>query len=230
MGKGIVDPVDDMRASNPPTSEELLDALADDFVAHGFDVKRTIRLICTSPAYHRSSEPNPFNADDDRYFSRATVKLLPAKVLLDAISHASGVDERLRHLPPGTRAVEVPDGEFSHPFLRTFGRPLRSEACECEREHDSTLEQALQLVVGRTVHDKVAAEDNRIGRLLASGAGDVDIIEELFLAALCRSPSEEEAALVSDRLGDAADDAERRRIAEDLLWSLLNHPEFLFRH
>jgi hypothetical protein len=230
MGRGIVDPVDDMRASNPPISEELLDALADDFISHGFDVKRTIRLICTSQAYQRSSEPNPFNGDDDRYFSRAIVSLLPAEVLLDAISLASGVPERLHHLPPGTRAVEVPDGELSHPFLRTFGKPLRSEACECERERDSTLEQALQLVGGRTVHDKVKEEQNRIGLLLSSGADDRQVVEELFLATLCRYPIEEETAMVADRLSGAADDADRRRIAEDLLWSLLNHPEFLFRH
>ncbi|QDV33738.1 DUF1549 and DUF1553 domain-containing protein [Tautonia plasticadhaerens] len=230
MGRGIVDPVDDLRASNPPISEGLMDALADDFASHGFDVKRTIRLICASRAYQRSAEPNAFNADDDRYFSRATVALLPAEVLLDAISQAAGVDEQLGHLPPGTRAVEVPDGEFSHPFLRTFGRPSRSEACECERERDSTLEQALQLVGGRTVHEKVAEEDNRIGRLMASGAGDEAIVEELFLATVCRPPSDEESALVTPRLAEATDQADRRRVAEDLLWSLLNHPEFLFRH
>lgn len=230
MGRGIVDPVDDLRASNPPISEGLLDALAEDFASYGFDVKRTIRLICSSRAYRRSSEPNAFNAEDDRYFSRATVGLLPAEVLLDAISRATGVDERLGHLPPGTRAVEVPDGEFSHPFLRTFGRPLRSEACECERERDSTLEQALQLVGGRTVHDKVAEPDNRIGRLMASGADDATLVEELFLATLCRFPSEEESALVTSRLAEANGEEHRRRVAEDLLWSLLNHPEFLFRH
>ncbi|WP_169975549.1 DUF1549 domain-containing protein [Tautonia rosea] len=230
MGKGIVDPVDDLRASNPPISEDLLDALADDFVAHGFDVKRTIRLICTSRAYQLSAEPNAFNAGDDRYFSRSLVELLPAEVLLDAISQATGVEEKLFHLPSGTRAVEVPDGEFNHPFLRTFGQPLRSEACECEREEDSTLEQALQLVGGRTVHRKVSAEENRIGRLMASGADDASVIEELFLATLCRFPTESETAFALDRLDAATDDADRRRVAEDLLWSLLNHPEFLFRH
>ncbi len=228
LGRGIVEPVDDIRDSNPPASAELLQALADDFTAHGFDVKHTIRLICNSRTYQLSSTPNAFNADDDRYFSHAKVRLLSAEQLLDAISQVAGVPEPLFNLPPGTRAVQIPDGEFPHEFLRTFGQPPRSVACECERGSDSTLEQALQIVGGRTVHGKIIAPKNRIGRLLDAGASDEALVDELFVATLGREPAEPERQLALSRLTARKDD--RRRAAEDLLWSLLNHPEFLFQH
>ncbi|MBX6313612.1 MAG: DUF1549 domain-containing protein [Isosphaeraceae bacterium] len=230
LGRGIVEPVDDLRDSNPPASEELLQALADDLIAHGFDLKRTIRLILNSRTYALSAVPNAFNAEDERYFSHARVRLLAAEPLLDAISQATGIAEPLFHLPPGTRAAQIPDGEFHHPFLRTFGQPLRSVACECERGADSTLEQALQIVGGRTVHAKIIAPENRIGKLLASGADDPTIVDELFLATLCRPPTEAERTLALDRLGARPQPEARRRALEDLLWSLLNHAEFLFQH
>lgn len=229
FGRGIVDPVDDIRDSNPPASAELLDALARDFVSHGFDVKHTIRVILNSRVYQLSSTPNTFNAEDARYFSHAAVRLIAAEPLLDAISQATGKRESLFHLPPGTRATQIPDGEFTHPFLRTFGQPLRSEACECERGADSTLEQALQIVGGKTVNEKVRASDNRLGALLARGADDATILNELFLATLGRTPGEEERALARSRVEHHEGEA-RRRAFEDVLWALLNHPEFLFQH
>ncbi len=192
LGRGIVDPVDDMRASNPPASAELLQYLADDFVAHGYDAQHTIRLILNSRVYQLASTPNAFNAEDERYFSHAKVRLLSAESLLDAASQATGMPERLFHLPPGTRAAQIPDGEFVHPFLRTFGQPLRSVACACERGTDSTLEQALQLVGGRTIHDKITAKENRIGQLLSQGADDPELIDALFLATLGRQPDDQE--------------------------------------
>jgi hypothetical protein len=228
FGRGIVDPVDDLRDSNPPASAELLEALADDFVAHGFDVKKTIRTILKSRTYQLASTTNATNAEDARYFSHAIVRLLTAEQLLDAVSQVTGVPEPLFHLPPGTRAAQIPDGEFTHPFLRTFGQPVRSVACECEREGDSTLEQALQVVGGRTIHAKLTAPENRIGRLIKTGTDDRSIVEDLFLAAIGRTPTEQERALALSRFASRPDD--RRRIAEDLLWSLFNHPEFLFQH
>lgn len=228
FGRGIVDPVDDLRESNPPVAPELLDALASDFINHGYDVKHTIRTILRSRAYQLSSRTNPFNAADTRYFSHALVRLLSAEQVLDAASLATAVPERFFHLPRGTRAAQLPDGEFVHPFLRAFGQPQRSEACECERQSDSTLDQALQLVGGRSFHAKVVARDNRIGRLLESGAVDARIIESLFLACLGRRPNARERGLAEGEL--AARGADRRAAAEDLLWSLLNHPEFLFQH
>ena len=133
---------------------------------HGFDVKRTIRLILNSRAYQLSSLPNDFNAADTRYFSHATVRMLSAEQLLDSACWAAGVSEKLFNLPPGTTSAQVPDCELVHPFLKDFGQPARSDACECERGADSTLEQVLQLIGGRTLHSKVIARDNRIGELL----------------------------------------------------------------
>ena len=167
MGRGIVDPVDDLRESNPPSSTELLDALAEDFVRHGFDVRRTIGLIANSRVYQLSSIPTSFNDEDTRYFSHATVRMLSAEQMLDSASRAAGVPGgSFFNLPDGSRAAQVPDGELVHPFLKDFGQPSRADACECERGSGSTLEQALQIVGGRTLHSKVIAPDNRIGRLL----------------------------------------------------------------
>lgn len=228
MGRGIVDPVDDLRESNPPASAELLKALADDFLAHQFDVRRTIRLILNSRVYQLSSLTNEFNAEDTRYFSHATVRMLSAEQLLDSASLAAGVPEPLFNLPPGSRAAQVPDGELVHPFLKDFGQPARADACECERGTDSTLEQALQVVGGRTLHKKVIAPDNRIGKLLKSGVEDGKLVDQLFLATLSRSPSAAERELAVAALATPVGD--RRRAAEDLFWTLMNHPEFLFQH
>src|SRR5262249_13529257 len=225
-GRGIVEPVDDFRESNPPASAELLNALADDFITHGFDVRRTIRLILNSRVYQLSSLPTEFNREDTRYFSHAMVRILSAEQMLDSACRAAGVPERLFNLPPGTRAAQVPDGELVHPFLKDFGQPARADACECERSSDFTLEQALQIVGGRTLHAKVVAPDNRIGKLLKSGADDAAIVDQLFLATLSRPPAAEERALAVSAL--AARRGDRRRAAEDLFWTLLNHPDFLF--
>ncbi|MFO0910281.1 MAG: DUF1553 domain-containing protein [Isosphaeraceae bacterium] len=228
FGRGIVEPVDDMRSSNPPASRELLDALAADFVAHGFDLKHTIRTILNSRIYQLDSAPNPSNAEDQRYFSHYPVRLLSAEQILDAASRVTEVNERFLHLPPGTRAAQLPDGELNHPFLRTFGQPSRAVACECERGTDTTLEQALQVVGGRTLSDKVKSQSNRLGRVLESGIDDSALVDDLFLAALGRAPSREERALALG--GFRTSIRSRREVAEDLLWALLNHPEFLFQH
>ena len=154
--------------------------------------------------------------------------MLSAEQILDSACLAAGVPEKLFNLPAGTRAAQVPDGELVHPFLKDFGQPARAEACECERGSDSTLEQALQIVGGRTLHGKVIAPENRIGKLLGSGADNATLVEQLFLATLSRHPSASERELAVSELVTRATD--RRRAAEDLFWTLLNHPEFLFQH
>ncbi|MCI0460518.1 MAG: DUF1553 domain-containing protein [Gemmataceae bacterium] len=226
LGRGIVDPVDDFRESNPPCNPQLLDALAKDFVAHGFDVKHTLRTILNSSTYQLSSATNTFNKDDEVYFSHYRVRQLPAEMLLDAICQVTGVPEPFKGVPLGTRAAQLPDGELFHPFLKAFGKPARAIECECEREGDSTLEQALLLEGGRLIQEKLRADGGRVARLAASKATPEAIAEELFLAALCRPPTAEERAVVVRRLraGD------RRQALEDVLWVLLNHREFLFQH
>jgi hypothetical protein len=226
-GRGIVDPVDDFRDSNPSANDELLDALAKDFVASHFDVKHLIKVIMTSRTYQLSAQANDFNKDDTKYFSHAVTKLLPAEPLLDAICTALEAPEKFAGLPLGTRAVQLPDGEVNHPFLKTFGQPARELACECEREGDSNLAQALQLINGPTVNEKLRAVNNRIGRLLAKKLSEREILNDLYLATLSRLPTEEDVKVSLEHVGKAQD---KRKAWEDVHWALVNSKEFLFRH
>jgi hypothetical protein len=226
FGRGIVDPVDDLRSTNPPCNEELMAALADDFMRHSFDRKHLIRTILRSRTYQLTSRTTPTNAADGKYFSHAQVRLLQAEQLLDAISSATGVAERFPGFPLGRSAVSLPDGEHKHPFLEAFGRPARAMACECERESDTSLVQALFLVGGRVVHDKVRSENGRVAQLFAAGRSDAEIVDELYLATLARYPSAEERQTILGRWSSG----DHRRHAEDLLWALINHKEFMFQH
>jgi hypothetical protein len=236
--RGIVDPVDDFRDSNPSANDELLDALAKDFVEKKFDVKHVIRTIMNSRTYQLSAQTNESNKEDNKYFSHAVTKQLPAETLLDAICAATEVPEKFAGLPAGTRAVQLPDGEINHVFLKTFGQPGRELACECEREGDSNLAQALQLINGPTINDKMRAANNRVGRMLAKKAPDLEILEELYLATLSRPPLEGEVKASLDHLNKAIErgktpqeqEVNRRKAWEDVQWALLNSKEFLFRH
>jgi hypothetical protein len=228
MGRGLVEPVDDFRSSNPPSHPELLDALADDFARHGFDRQRTIRRIANSRTYQASSQPTANNASDEKYYSHARIRLLQSEQLLDAICQATEVPERYPDFPLGTPAVALADGEYKHPFLEAFGRPVRASACECERDAQTNLSQALQLVSGPVVQGKVHSDAGRAARLAASERSTDEVLDELFLAALCRAPSEEERRVLGQRLSETG--SARRAAIEDVLWLLLNHPEFLFQH
>src|SRR5207244_12990931 len=181
-GKGIVDPVDDFRDSNPSANDDLLDALAKDFTAHHFDVKHLIRTIMTSRTYQLSAQTNDFNKDDSKYFSHAVTKLHTAEQLFDALCFVTEVPEKFAGFPLGTRAVQLPDGEINHPFLKTFGQPARELACECEREGDSNLAQAIQLINGPAVIDRLRNPTNRIGKLLAKKIDDRAMLSASFLA------------------------------------------------
>lgn len=226
-GRGIVDPVDDFRDSNPSANDALLDALAKDFVEHKFDVKHVIRTVMLSRTYQLSAQTNDFNKDDNKYFSHAVTKLHPAEPLLDAVCYTTGVAEKFAGHPLGTRAVQLPDGENGHVFLKTFGQPGRELACECERESDSNLAQALQLINGPTVNEKLRNPNNRIGQLVAKKMSDNDILNELYLVALSRPPAPDEVKAAFDHL---AKNTDKRKAWEDLVWALLNSKEFLFRH
>jgi hypothetical protein len=227
MGKGIVDPVDDFRDSNPSCNDELLDALAKDFAAHKFDMKYLVKTIMKSRTYQISAMPNDTNRDDGKYFSHAVTKLLSAEVLLDAICDVTAVPEKFAGLPAGTRAIQLPDGEVNHPFLKTFGQPARELACECERESDGNLAQALQLINGPTVNEKIRNPNNRLGRLLSTKTSDEEILTELYYAALSRPPFDDEKKLA---LAHVAKNADKRKGWEDVMWALINTREFLFRH
>jgi hypothetical protein len=227
MGKGIVDPVDDFRDSNPSCNDELLDALARDFSKNKFAMKHLVKTIMKSRTYQLSAQPNDSNKDDNKYFSHAVTKLLTAEQLLDAICDFTAVPEKYAGLPAGTRAIQLPDGEVNHPFLKTFGQPARELACECERESDGNLAQALQLINGPTVNEKVRNASNRLGTLLASKMTEEQILSDLFFAALARAPFDDEKTIA---LGHLAKGTDKRKAWEDVLWAVLNTREFLFRH
>jgi len=227
MGKGIVDPVDDFRESNPACNDELLNALAHDFAKNQFNLKHLVRTIMKSRTYQLSAQPNESNKDDTKYFSHAVTKLLTAEQLLDAICDFTEVPEKFAGLPLGTRAIQLPDGEVNHPFLKAFGQPARELACECERESDGNLAQALQLINGPTVNEKVRNPNNRLGKLLASKATDEEILTALYYAALARAPFEDEKRIA---LSHVAKGTDRRKAWEDVVWAILNTREFLFRH
>jgi Protein of unknown function (DUF1553)/Protein of unknown function (DUF1549) len=227
VGRGIVDPVDDFRDSNPSANDELLDALARDFVTHKFDVKAIMRVILNSRTYQLSAQTNDFNKDDNKYFSHAVTRLLTAEQLLDAICAATEVPEKFPGLPLGTRATQLPDGEVNHVFLKTFGQPARELACECEREGDSNLAQALQLINGPTINDKVRSPSNRLGKLLEKKLPETEVLSNLYLATLARTPADGEVKAALEHVHKGQD---KRKAWEDVQWALLNSKEFLFRH
>ncbi|HJT31497.1 MAG TPA: DUF1553 domain-containing protein [Pirellulales bacterium] len=227
FGRGIVEPVDDFRGSNPPSHPELLDWLAADYAAHGFDRKYLIGQIMRSRLYQLASDGAGRQTGDERYFAHAAVRLLAAEQLLDAIGQATGTPEKFAGFPAGLRAAELPDGEYQHRFLAAFGRPARALACACERDGESNLGQALELIGGEGIEAQIRSPTGRVARLLSAGADNPAIVEELFLATLSRYPSDDERRDLSQRLSTARD---RRAAIEDLLWALINHPEFLFQH
>jgi hypothetical protein len=219
--------VDDFRDSNPSCNDELLDALAKDFAKNKFDLKLLVKTVMKSRTYQLSAQPNDSNRDDNKYFSHAVTKLLTAEQLLDAICDFTGMPEKFAGLPAGTRAIQLPDGEVNHPFLKAFGQPARELACECERESDGNLAQALQLINGPTVNEKVRGANNRLGKLLGGKVKDEEILSDLYYAALGRAPFADEKQIAIDHVNKRED---KRKAWEDLVWALINTREFLFRH
>jgi hypothetical protein len=237
MGRGIVDPIDDFRSTNPASNPALLEALTADFVAHRFDLRHAIRTIMNSRTYQLSSEPNDTNRDDEVNFSRASVRRLSAEQLLDAFSQVADVPIEFGGYPPGTRAGQLPGGaairrrgsQFAagDQFLTLFGKPPRLLTCECERTTDTTLGQAVNLISGQALNELLTHEDNRLTRLLASDLSNPEIVTELYWTALSRAPNDEELAATTSYLASSAD---RRAALEDVLWSLVNAKEFLLRN
>lgn len=227
-GRGLVEPIDDMRATNPATNGPLLDALVEDFVQHQYDIKHLLRTIATSQVYGLSSQPNATNARDTQNYSRAYRKRLAAEVLLDAVCDATDVEESLEGIPPGTRAVQAYDNRLPSRFLDTFGRPLRKTVCDCERVSDTTLSQVLHLMNAPLVSDKITSPTGRAARLAASDLEAPAIIDELYLAAYGRLPDDAEQQAAAAAF--AAPDATRRTATEDILWALINSAEFVLNH
>jgi len=188
-----------------------------------------IRRIMTSRVYQLSSATTPNNRDDHRHFSHASIRRLGAEQLLDAIADATGTPAKYPGLPLGSPAAMLADGEFQHPFLTAFGRPARAMACECEREADTTLSQALHLGGGRSFDAQLRHKNGRIAKLLEQKKSNPAVVEELVLATLSRHPTAAERDASLTRISDESPE-NRRRAMENLLHALLNHPEFVFQH
>ena len=227
VGKGIVDPVDDFRDSNPPSNPELLTYLADELLKSGFSSRHLIRTIMNSRVYQLSSQRNKYNADDEIYFSHATTRMLTAEQLLDSICAVTGQTEEFAGMPGGTKAVDLVDPPEGHKFLQVFGQPQRELPCECERSTDSNLSQALQLINGPTVHNKLRSDSGSVHQWIAGGKTDAEIIELLYLTALSRAPLAEEQQTSQAHIKSNED---RTRALEDIAWAVINSKEFLFQH
>ncbi len=226
-GRGLVEPIDDMRVTNPPSNPELLDALAKDLFEHRFDLKHLIRAIMLSSTYQLSSEPNEGNIHDQQNYARAYPRRMLAEVLLDSICRVTGAAENFQGLPKGTLAIQLPDESIGSQFLDTFGRPTRETACECERPREANLAQALQLLNSADLQSKVGSPQGRLAALLKDKKDDDALMAELYLSTYGRFPREAERIAVRAYVSEQKD----RKVAfEDLLWALLNTKEFLFNH
>ncbi len=228
LGRGLAEPVDDVRATNPPTNPELLDALARHLSASHFDFRQLIRTITASRVYQLSSRPNATNERDEQNYSRALFKRSDAEVLLDMVCQTTGVGERFAGVPPGTRAIQLWDSKVPHYFLKLFGRPVRASACECERSHQPGVAQVLHLLNGPEIHAKLTHAKGTVARLAAERTDDGSLVDELYLTFYSRFPTAAERRTALDYI--SKDPARRREAAEDLAWGMMNSLEFLFNH
>ena len=240
FGVGLVEKVDDLRLTNPPSNPELLSALAA-FLVEGeggraseegrtnraYDLKKLMRLILTSQSYQRSSQATKGNEPDERFYSRYYPKRLKAEVLLDIMSQVTASPTPFKDFPAGTRAMQLPDANIASDFLKTFGRPERIITCECERSDEPSMTQVLHILNGETLIQKLEAKDNRVSKQLEAKMPVEQLAEELFLTALSRFPTDAEKQKLFTVLSAAPED-ERRQTLEDLYWSVLSSKEFLF--
>jgi len=224
LGVGLVEPVDDLRATNPPSNQPLWDHLVGEFVGSGHDFRHLVRIIMNSRTYQLSSTTRSGNEHDSRWYSHFYPRRLPAETLLDAISAATGVPETFPGYPRGLRAMQVPDPFVDSPFLTLFGRSPRTTACACEQDTAVTLSQVLHLQNGDRIQEKIEAAEGRLARLLAAEPDDAAVAEEIFLATVSRPPTAAEV----DALRAALATAPRGEVLADLVWALLNSKEFTF--
>jgi hypothetical protein len=239
--RGLIEPEDDIRDTNPPTNPELLAALEKHFISSGFDLKSLIRELTRSSAYQLSAKPNNYNLVDRQNYSRYYPRRLQAEVLLDSIDFLTGAKTTFANLPPGTRAVALPDNSYNRasPLLQVFGRPNSLSVCECERVQSSSLAQSLHLINSSEIKSKLAFGSGRAARLATQDIPEEDKISELYLAAFSRKARPDEMKTALAYLNEPLTDAAGKPIAkstaargnfQDLIWALMNSKEFLFNH
>jgi hypothetical protein len=228
FGRGLADPIDDMRSTNPASNEPLLNMLADRFIENGFDVKKITKFILTSRVYQLSSDVNQSNELDEQNFSHARWKAMSAEVLLDAISQATGISESFNGWPEGYRAIQVWDNRMPNYFFRIFGKPRRVSVCECERGTEPSIAQALHLMNAPETMSKLRSRFGAVRRLVESNLSESEIVDELYLSTLSRFPTTDERELMVGVFDDPA--SSRQTAVEDILWTLINTREFVFNH
>jgi hypothetical protein len=229
MGRGLVEPLDDLRDTNPPSTPELLDALARDFRDHGFDQKHVLRRILNSRVYQLDSEPTPGSPQDATFYTYYTPRRLMAEQMLEAITPPTNVPDKFGSLPKSIRPIELPDPEVPSYFLDTFGRSKRQVPCECSRSDDSNITQALHLIAGDYLQGKIASPTGRIATLFPL-VPPAQILSNIYYATLSRPPSDTELRKAMDFVDARESQTSKRKVLEDLLWVLLNSREFLFNH
>ncbi len=229
MGRGLVEPVDDMRATNPASNEDLMNALVQDFVKHKFDLKHLIRTVMQSATYQLSSDTNSTNAKDDKYYSHFIARRLPAEVILDGLSQVTGVPTGFDGYPAGTRSLQLPDSRVDSYFLTVFGRPERLITSDAERTQDPSLTQALHIINGKTINEKLRTPGGTLDRFDKQNSSDEEIVEQLYLSAYSRYPTDGESERLTRALAKESG-SDRKAVLEDLAWAILTGREFLFNH
>jgi hypothetical protein len=239
MGRGLCHPIDDVRATNPASSEELFNALTKDFVSNGYNIKRLISQILNSSTYQLSSEANATNQSDNIFYSKYIVKRLPGEVILDAMSQVTGVPSSFGGYPAGTRAMQLPDVRVQSQFLSVFGRPERIICDAGERTQDPSITQALHVINGDTLNKKLSDPNGYVNLFQRVGLSETRVLDQLTLAAYGRYPAAEEKQSILGALNksraaagatqEAAKEAKRQAL-EDMVWAMLTSKEFLFNH
>ena len=228
FGRGLIEPIDDIRDTNPASNEPLMEALADHMREIEYDLKQFTRSLLNSRSYQLSHVTNQSNHNDVQGFSHASTKALPAEVLLDAICQSAGVMEEFNGWPPGYRAIQVWDNRMPSYFFRIFGKPLRVSVCECERSNEPSVAQALHLLNSPEIAEKIGARHGRARKLAQSDLSNDEIIEQLYLVTLARLPGVEEHRLMQQAFIDVGED--RAAAVEDVLWTLVNSKQFVYNH
>lgn len=226
FGRGLVEPIDDIRATNPPVNEPLMDALVAHLKEVKYDLKAFTKTLLLSQTYQLSSVTNDGNADDMQHFSHARPKALPAEVLLDSLSQVTGIAEKFNGWPEGYRSIQVWDNRMPSYFFRIFGRPVRASVCECERSNEPSISQALHLLNSPEINEKITHKRGAARKLATSTLGTDEVIDEIYLGTLSRFATAEEKSLLREAFPPAG--ADRRAAVEDVLWSVLNTKEFLY--